>query len=58
VGTSLSETVVLSRTAQKAREPYEGRTKAELSEELAQRGLPKTGNVNDLIDRLVDSDNQ
>ncbi len=31
-------------------------TKAELSDELANRGLPKTGNVSALIDRLVEAD--
>ena len=40
----------------KAREQYEGLTKAELSEHLAERGLPKTGNVDELIERLVEDD--
>ena len=39
-----------------ARERYEGRTKAELTEELGQRDLPKTGNIDELIERLVDAD--
>ncbi len=39
-----------------ARERYEGLTKAELSDLLAQRGLPKSGNVNELIERLVEAD--
>jgi len=39
----------------KAREAYEGLTKAELSEQLAERGLPRTGNVEDLINRLVEA---
>ena len=39
----------------KAREAYEGLTKAELSDQLAALGLPKTGNVDDLIDRLVEA---
>lgn len=43
--------------AAKAREQYEGLTKAELSEHLAERGLPKTGNVDELIERLVEDDN-
>ena len=34
-----------------------GLTKADLSDQLAERGLPKTGNVDDLIDRLVEADN-
>jgi hypothetical protein len=41
----------------KAREPYRDLTKAELSGKLAQRDLPKTGNRDELIDRLVESDN-
>jgi len=39
-----------------AREPYQGLTKAELSELLAKRDLPKTGNVDELIERLVEAD--
>ena len=41
-----------------ARERYEGRTKTELTDELAQRDLPKTGNIDELIERLVDADTQ
>jgi hypothetical protein len=41
---------------QQARERYEGLTKAELSKQLAQRDLPKTGTVNELIERLVEAD--
>jgi hypothetical protein len=41
---------------QSARERYEGLTKVELAEELGRRDLPKTGNVDDLIERLVDND--
>ena len=41
---------------QRAREPYEGLTKAELSKQLAQRDLPKSGTVNELIERLVEAD--
>ena len=41
---------------QQARELYTGLSKAELADELAERGLPKTGTVDDLIDRLVDAD--
>ena len=40
-----------------ARKRYEGLTKAELSDLLAQRGLPKSGNVDELIERLVEADN-
>jgi hypothetical protein len=42
----------------KARERYEGRTKAELSDQLAKRQLPKSGNVDELIERLVDADSK
>jgi len=44
--------------AKQARERYEGLTKAELSDELAERALPKTGNVGELIERLVSADSQ
>lgn len=40
-----------------AHERYEGLTKAELSDLLAQRGLPKSGNVDQLVERLVEADN-
>lgn len=43
---------------EQAREPYEGLTKAELSEQLAERGLPKTGNIEELIERLVSADSE
>ena len=39
-----------------ARECYEGLTKAELSDQLAQRDLPKTGNLDELIERLVEEE--
>jgi hypothetical protein len=42
----------------KARERYEGRTKAELSDQLAKRQLPKSGNVDELIERLVEADSK
>jgi hypothetical protein len=49
----------LSRRAHKrARERYAGLTKAELSDQLAQRELPKTGNVDALIERLVEADSK
>jgi len=38
--------------------PYEDLTKAELGDQLAERGLPKTGNVDDLIERLVNADSE
>ena len=40
----------------RARERYEGLTKAELSDLLDQRDLPKTGNVDELVERLVEAD--
>jgi SAP domain len=40
-----------------ARQRYKGLTKTQLSDLLAQRDLPKTGNVDQLIDRLVEADN-
>jgi hypothetical protein len=40
----------------KAREKYEGLTKNELADKAAQRDLPKTGTVDELIERLVESD--
>jgi hypothetical protein len=40
----------------RARARYEGLTKAELSDLLAKRDLPKTGNVDELIERLVEAD--
>ena len=42
----------------RARARYEGRSKAELSDLLAQRKLPKTGNIDDLIERLVEADSK
>jgi hypothetical protein len=44
--------------AAKAREPYENLTKAELADQLAERGLPKSGNVDELIERLVSADSE
>jgi hypothetical protein len=38
---------------QRARQRYEGLPKAELSDQLAKRDLPKTGNLDELIERLV-----
>jgi F0F1-type ATP synthase membrane subunit b/b' len=39
-----------------ARERYESLTKNELSDEAGKRGLPKTGTVDELIERLVEND--
>jgi len=41
-----------------ARERYEGRTKGELTELLAERELPKSGNIDELIERLVEADSK
>ena len=46
------------RAHDKARERYEGLTKAELSDLLDQRKLPKTGNVDELMERLVEADSK
>jgi hypothetical protein len=40
----------------KARERYENLSKAELSDEAAKRDLPKTGTVDELVERLVAND--
>lgn len=40
----------------KARKRYEGLTKAELSDLLGKRDLPKTGTVDELVERLVEAD--
>jgi hypothetical protein len=42
----------------KARERYESLTKAELSDLLEQRHLPKTGTVDELVERLVEADSK
>jgi len=41
-----------------ARERYEGQTKAELSDQLAERDLPKTGTVDELTERLIEADSK
>ena len=46
------------KAQEQAREAYEGLTKAALSDQLAERGLPKTGNIDDLIERLVSADSE
>jgi flagellar biosynthesis GTPase FlhF len=43
---------------ERARARYAGLTKAELSDLLAQRKLPKTGNIDELIERLVEADSR
>ena len=42
----------------KARKRYEGLTKAELSDLLDKRDLPKTGNADELVERLVEADSK
>jgi hypothetical protein len=42
--------------AEQTRARYEGLTKAELAAQLAERGLPKTGNVDELVERLTTAD--
>jgi hypothetical protein len=44
------------RAHDRARARYEGLTRAELSDLLVQRGLPKSGNVDQLVDRLAEAD--
>ena len=46
------------RAHDKARERYEGLTKAELSDQLDKRELPKTGTVDELVERLVEADSK
>lgn len=41
-----------------AQERYQGMTKSELADELAQRELPKTGTVDELVERLVAHDSK
>ena len=41
-----------------AAERYQEMTKVELCDQLAARDLPKTGNVDELRDRLIDADLQ
>ena len=43
---------------ERARQRYEGLSKAELSDLLAKRDLPKTGNIDELIERLVEADSK
>ena len=46
------------KAQEQAREAYEGLTKTELSDQLAERGLPKSGNIDELIERLVSADSE
>jgi hypothetical protein len=53
-----AERAAAKQAKQEAREPYEGLTKAELSDILAERELPKSGTVEELIERLVSADSE
>jgi gas vesicle protein len=53
-----AERAAAKQAKERAREPYEGLTKAELSDQLTERGLPKTGTVEELIERLVSADSE
>ncbi len=53
-----AERAAVKQAKEQAREPYEDLTKAELADQLAERGLPKTGNVDELIERLVSADSE
>jgi hypothetical protein len=46
------------RAHERARQRYEGLPKTELSDLLAKRDLPKTGNIAELIERLVEADSK
>jgi hypothetical protein len=46
------------RAHERARQRYEGLPKAQLSDLLAKRNLPKTGNIDELIERLAEADNR
>jgi hypothetical protein len=43
---------------ERARQRYEGLPKAQLSDLLAKRDLPKSGNIDELIERLVEADSR
>ena len=44
------------KISQQLRERYEGLTKAELADHLAERGLSKTSNVDERVERLLTAD--
>ena len=52
------ERELAKKAAEQARAKYQDLTKVELAERLADRGLPKTGNVDELVDRLVSADTE
>ena len=51
-----AERAAVKDAKERARQPYLGLSKAELSEKLTSRGLPKSGTIEALITRLVQSD--
>jgi len=53
-----AERAAAKQAKEQARQPYEGLTKAELSDILAERDLPKSGTVEELIERLVSADSE
>jgi hypothetical protein len=53
-----AERAAAKQAKEQAREPYEGLTKAELSDLLAERDLPKSGTVEELVERLVSADSE
>ena len=53
-----AERAAAKQAKDQAREPYEGLTKAELSDILAERELPKSGTVEELTERLVSADSE
>jgi len=53
-----AEREAAKKAHEEARAAYEGLTKAELSDLLAERELPKSGTVEELIERLVAADSQ
>jgi cobalamin biosynthesis Mg chelatase CobN len=53
-----AERAAAKQAKEQAREPYEGLTKAELADILSERELPKSGTVEELIERLVAADSE
>lgn len=53
-----AERAAAKQAREQAREPYEGLSKDQLSDQLTERGLPKTGTVEELIERLVSADSE
>ena len=51
-----AQAIVREQAAEQATERYADLTKAELQDDLARRDLPKTGNVDELRERLIADD--